>query len=269
MSEDLNLIRGNHQLSIGTTWIHSQLNSLGNFSRNGNFTFAGTVTGNALADFMVGRPSQFSQNNGQIGADPLNIPSAYVQDNIRINPRLTMNIGLRWDPYLLPYQNENHVSIFDMDWYNQTCVAAVSKRARRHLFDGDGNARPFVCVLELEILSSLRPAYDPRGKGLETIVLGGIFQGITPLFLQGGDARAVERQSAFRRWRVVFPILIRTPGGNPYPLPSNLLKTTTFPQFGGGLGYFKLHPEPTHMQQWSPAPQSSCLRLAGLCQLFG
>ncbi len=259
-SEDLNLIRGNHQISAGGVWVHSQLNSLGNFSRNGNFTFAGTVTGNALADFLIGRPSSFSQNNGQIGADRLNIPSAYVQDNIRLNSRLTMNVGLRWDPYLLPYQAEHHVSIFDMDLYNQNVRSTVFPNAPiGTLFDGDsgmpGHSYGFPRWNKFYPRFGL--VYDPRGKGQETIRVGyGLFQGITPLFLQGGTHAP---------WSA--PVSIPTPagglsdpyqgfpGGNPYPLAADLPKTTTFPQFGGGLGNFKLHPKPTYMEQWSLALQ--------------
>src|SRR5439155_24504297 len=75
-SEDLNWIHGKHQISIGGNIVHETLTSLGNFSRNGNFQFNGNVTGNGLADFLIGAPSSFTQNNGQIGADRLNIPSA-------------------------------------------------------------------------------------------------------------------------------------------------------------------------------------------------
>jgi Carboxypeptidase regulatory-like domain/TonB dependent receptor-like, beta-barrel len=260
LSEDLNLIRGKHQISVGANWVHSTLNSVGNFSRNGNFTFAGTVTGNALADFMIGRPSSFSQNNGQIGADRLNIPSAYVQDNIRLSSHLTANVGLRWDPYLAPYQAEHHVSIFDRDWYNQNVRSTEFPNAPiGTLFDGDPGmpGHSYAFPRWGKFYPRVGLVYDPRGQGQETVRVGyGMFQGITPLFLQGGTHAP---------WS--SPVSIPTPvgglsdpyqgfpGGNPFPLPTELPKSTTFPLFGGGLGNFKLHPKPTYMQQWSLALQ--------------
>jgi len=100
LSDDFSIIHGKHQIAFGANWIHETLNSDGQFSVNGNFTFAGSVTGNGLADFLIGRPSNFSQNNGQIGSDRLNIPSAYVQDNVQVNSHLRVNAGLRWEPTL-------------------------------------------------------------------------------------------------------------------------------------------------------------------------
>jgi hypothetical protein len=256
LSEDLNLIRGIHQIAIGANWVHQTLNSVGNFSRNGNFTFNGNTTGNALADFMLGRPSSFTQNNGQIGADRLNIPSAYVQDNIRINSHITANVGVRWDPYLLPYQAEHHVSIFDMEWYNAGIRSTVFPNAPvGTLFDGDRGmpSHSYAFSRWAKFYPRLGIIFDPRGKGEETIRVGyGMFQGITPLFLQNGTHAPWSN-----------PVNIPTPagglsdpyqgfpGGNPFPLPTELPRSTTFPQFGGGVGNFKLHSKPTYMEQWS------------------
>jgi len=257
-SEDLNLIHGNHQISVGGAMIHETLTSLGNFSRNGNFTFAGTVTGNGLADLLIGAPSSFSQNNGQIGADRLNIPSAYVQDNYHLNSHLIANIGLRWDPYLMPYQAQGHVSIFDMDWYNANIHSKVFPNAPAGvLFVGDNGmpGKSYAFSRWGKFYPRLGLVYDPRGKGQETIRLGyGMFQGITPLFQQGGTHAP---------WSA--PVSIPTPsgglsdpyagfpGGNPYPLPENLPPSTTFPLFGGGLGQFSLHTKPVYMEEWSLA----------------
>src|SRR5262249_9110869 len=97
--------------------------------------------------------------------------------------------------------------------------------------------------------------YDPRGKGQETIRAGyGIFQGITPLFQQGGTHAPWSAPVS-----IPTPVgglsdpYLNFPGGNPYPLPENLPPTTTFPAFGGGLGQFSLHPKPVYMEEWSLA----------------
>ena len=259
-SEELNLIRGKHQVALGATMVHETLTSLGNFSRNGNFQFAGTVTGNGLADLLIGRPSQFTQNNGQIGAERLNIPSAYVQDNYRVSSHITANLGLRWDPYLLPYQMQQHVSIFDMDWYNANVHSTVFPNAPAGVrFVGDEGmpGKSYAFPRWGKFYPRIGIVYDPRGKGQETIRVGyGMFQAITPLFLQGGTHAPWSAPI-----NIPTPVgglsdpFLNFPGGNPYPLPEKLPASTTFPAFGGGLGYFSLHPKPVYMQQWSLALQ--------------
>ena len=63
----------------------------------GVFTFNNSVTRNALADFLIGIPSAVTQDapvtalwNSWYGA-------AFVQDDYRLNSRMTLNLGLRWD----------------------------------------------------------------------------------------------------------------------------------------------------------------------------
>ena len=65
-----------------------------------------------------GKPSTFSQDNGQIGNERMHIPSLYVHDNFRINSNLTANFGLRWDTFLLPHHAQNKASIFDRAWFD-------------------------------------------------------------------------------------------------------------------------------------------------------
>jgi len=61
-----------------------------------------TKSGSALADFYLGLESQFFQDNGRKAYLRLNRPSLYVQDDWKLSPRLTLNLGLRWDPWLPP-----------------------------------------------------------------------------------------------------------------------------------------------------------------------
>ena len=255
LSDELTMVRGAHQIAAGFTATNSRLNSFSNFQRNGNFTFNGQNTGNALADLMVGLPSAFTQNNGQIGDERLTQPSLYVQDNIRYH-RLTFNVGLRWDPYMSPWKAVPQVSIFDPGWYNAGMRSTMFANAPAGtLFVGDknmpgnhyfnGNLGYFAPRLGVVL--------DPRGKAKETIRAGyGIFYGGTPLWLQAGIFAPFTA-----------PVSIANPAGglsdpfkgavvsNPYPLPNPMPASVAFPLFGSGLGNFKLNPKPTYMEQWN------------------
>jgi hypothetical protein len=260
LSEEVNMIRGAHQIAFGVNVLNSRLNSFSNFQRNGNFTFNGQVTGNALADFMLGKPSAFTQNNGQIGDERLTMPSLYVQDNFRVNSRLTVNAGLRWDPFMSPGKAVPQVSIFDQGWYNAGIRSKVFTNAPvGTLFVGDSGmpgSRYFFGRLG-EFAPRAGVVFDPRGKGQETIRAGyGIFYGATPLWLQAGIFAPFTS-----------PISLPQPVGglsdpytgsvtsNPFPLPNPLPSNVQFPLFGGGLGNFKLNPKPTYMEQWNIALQ--------------
>ena len=255
LSNELAMIRGAHQIAVGVNAINSRLNSFSNFQRNGNFTFNGQNSGNALADLMIGRPSSFTQNNGQIGNERLTQPSLYVQDNIRYR-RFLFNVGLRWDPYMAPSKAVPQVSIFDPGWYSAGVRSSVFTNAPvGTLFVGDkempGNQYFYGSLGHFA--PRLGVVIDPRGNAKETIRAGyGIFYGGTPLWLQAGIFAPFTA-----------PVNIPNPAGglsdpfkgavvtNPYPIPDPMPSNVAFPLFGGGLGNFKLHPQPTYMHQWN------------------
>jgi len=261
LSEEISMIRGKHQIAVGVNANNSRLNSYSNFIRNGSYSFTGQVTGNALADLLLGRPISYTQNNGQIGDERLTVPSLYAQDNYRLTSHLTINAGLRWDPYLAPSKAVPQVSIFDQGWYAQGIHSTVFPNAPvGTLFVGDqgmpGNHYYFGRTAEFA--PRLGVVYDPRGKGRETIRAGyGMFYGAIPLWLQSGTHAPFA-----------YPVTVPTPtggmtdpyngstyGSNPFPLPTPLPSNITFPLFGTGLGNFKLHPKPTYMEQWNLAMQ--------------
>lgn len=256
LSEEIGIIRGAHQIAFGVNAANMRLASFSNFQRNGNFTFNGQVTGNALADFMIGKPSAFTQNNGQIGAERLTTPSLYVQDNFRVGARLSINAGIRWDPYTAPLKTVPQVSIFDLGWYNAGIRSKVFANAPPGtLFVGDDGmpGQHYFNGRMAEFSPRIGVVVDPRGKGQETIRAGyGIFYGATPLWLQAGTHAPFT-----------FPVSLPQPAGglsdpyagattsNPYPLPNPLPSNVQFPLFGTGLGNFKLNPKPTYMEQWN------------------
>ena len=54
LADDVDVLRGNHQISFGGNWIHTKIETLNNRPTNGAFTFNGQSTGLSLADFMMG-----------------------------------------------------------------------------------------------------------------------------------------------------------------------------------------------------------------------
>jgi hypothetical protein len=58
------------------------------FFDNGSFTFSGQVTGNAVADLVIGKPIQFTDLKGRIDDDMFAYWSGFVQDDFHISKRM-------------------------------------------------------------------------------------------------------------------------------------------------------------------------------------
>jgi hypothetical protein len=98
MADDLDVIRGDHQLAFGANWIHARIETKNNRPTNGQFTFNGQGTGLPLADFMVGNLSGgFLQGNPVFDYDNSNYIGSHP-DNWRVRSNLTLNFGVRWEP---------------------------------------------------------------------------------------------------------------------------------------------------------------------------
>lgn len=93
-------IRGRHELDFGLDIVREHAILDQDFLSDGNFTFGARFSGDNLADFMLGKPSAFSQINTLYYNLIRNLYGAYVQDNFKVNRRLTLNLGLRWNPFV-------------------------------------------------------------------------------------------------------------------------------------------------------------------------
>jgi outer membrane receptor protein involved in Fe transport len=105
-------IRGNHEFRFGGEAVRVHNPITNTFQMMGIFTFNGQLTGNGLADFMVGRASEFRQGGGEFKDLRGTRWSLFTQDNWRVSNRLTLNLGVRWDPYLPYYDRQGRVICF-------------------------------------------------------------------------------------------------------------------------------------------------------------
>jgi len=140
LSDDFTLVRGGHQYVVGGSFARWGTESLGNVRSPGQLTIDGTVTGMGLADFMLGRMG--SNALVQAGPNTLDMQQTYLglyaQDTWRIGSRLTLNYGVRWEPFF-PQQIQNGaVYQFDMGRFTAGTKSTVFPNAPAGLyFPGD------------------------------------------------------------------------------------------------------------------------------------
>ncbi len=141
----------------------------------GAFTFNGVVSKNALADFEIGLPSSLSQDAPVIGYTNTWYTAVFAQDDFRIHPRLTLNLGLRWDIQTPPTDAQDKESTFVPG--AQSTVRPTAPLGI--LFPGDaGFTRGIVSVPWSHISPRFGLAWDPFGDGKTAIRAGaGVFYG--------------------------------------------------------------------------------------------
>lgn len=152
VASDSTWIRGDHTVKFGVNLLRNQNNVFNVRQTNGIFNFNGRFTnnpatgagGNAAADFLLGLPISFTRST------PIDINlrgwliGAYVQDDWKVNSRLTLNLGVRYE-IILPWQDlRDRMAQFDLD-SNPAAPRLIpagtegSGRFRRSLIDTDTN----------------------------------------------------------------------------------------------------------------------------------
>jgi hypothetical protein len=122
--DDVSWTRGAHQFKFGFSWAIYKKTQDAFANTEGNFKFDGSFTGVDYADFLLGLAQQYQEDAVKISGQWNNISTgAYVQDNWRVNNRLTLNLGLRWDGIPHTYEANQQSSNFYPTLYDPANAA--------------------------------------------------------------------------------------------------------------------------------------------------
>ena len=169
VSDDVTIVRGSHQLGFGASTRYWKFDTRSTSRTGGAWTIDGSLTGHALADFLTGRvarleiggPSVLDIHNWYLGA--------YAQDAWRVSNRVTINAGVRWEPYFGQYVENDAVVIFRKENFDQGVRSNVFRNAPPGLvYPGDAGFPEGKTGLNKQWLN-LAPragvAWDVRGDG--------------------------------------------------------------------------------------------------------
>jgi hypothetical protein len=127
-SEALNFVHGRHNLKIGGDYRRQMWDTYNPGKLAGNYSFSGAFTnlpgvqntGSGFADLLLGYPASTAINiNDYTYRWNINSAGTYIQDDFKITPKLTLNLGIRWE-YNGPYSEANgQYAIFNPNIVNR------------------------------------------------------------------------------------------------------------------------------------------------------
>ncbi len=110
--ENFTWTRGAHLLKFGGEYRWSKSDRVTANGVDPQFNFNGQFTSYSFSDFLIGSPLNFTQGSVRINQIRAQTFSLYVQDDWRIHPRLTLNLGLRYEPQFPFYSAANELTLF-------------------------------------------------------------------------------------------------------------------------------------------------------------
>ncbi|MGD0200634.1 MAG: carboxypeptidase regulatory-like domain-containing protein [Bryobacteraceae bacterium] len=138
LADDFNWVRGKHSIAFGVSLIRGQVILRNQFRTSGAFGFTADVTNDALASYMLGYVRTFAQGFGEFKDNQLTAYSLYGQDDYHVSRRLTLNLGLRWDPFVPWKEMRNRTEQFSLNRYYAGVKSQIYVNAPAGLgFPGD------------------------------------------------------------------------------------------------------------------------------------
>lgn len=165
--DNFNLSTGKHSLKFGGDARYYKASNLQPQFAMGEYTFNGTATGNAIADVLLGIPSQQRiLNTTGFDYSLLNNwrVSLYLQDDFQISSRLTLNLGLRWERDGAWKEENNRFGFFDFRT-GQVVYPSALPQELRTVLDAYGAAtanNPNAFKFRYEDLDSMRSARNKQ-----------------------------------------------------------------------------------------------------------
>ena len=236
IKDDVSWTKGRHQLKFGGSWALWKKAQDIFTNTQGLFGFGnGVYTGNGFSDFLLGYAGAYTEDAVQDSGQYNNISYAlYAQDNWRMNNRLTLNLGLRWDGVPHTYEANNRLGNLFPSLYDPAKAATLGPGNSSILATSPGlgtSPNPILAGTPIYLngiavdgkngiqkglvenhWAAFGPrigfAYDVTGAG-KTVIRGGF--GINYSRVQGNDVYNAGQNSPFNAQAALSNVLLSNP----------------------------------------------------------
>jgi hypothetical protein len=256
VADDFSAVLGRHQLSFGVNWIHNQLNLSILRALTGIYAFNGSATNDAMSDFLLGSTSSFQEGNPSEINFRQNVFGLYVHDNFRFSNRITIQAGLRWEPYLPEGERFGRLTHFELSNYVANVHSTVFQNAPKgFLFSGEPGMPENATESNLLVLSpriGISWGLDKSGRTNLRAAYGILYD--TP------STQYFDRMSFGPPWTSAIVLTSPVggftdpfkdyPGGNPFPTATPPPKSAYFP-LSGAYANLPRDIKPSYTQQYN------------------
>jgi len=270
VADDVTWVKGNHQIGFGGNIYHQEMNYWSGLNAVGSTTWTGQYTGGGnasnglgMADLVLGQEAGLSQGTTYGFYSRQYYVSLYLQDSWKVTSRLTLNYGVRWEPYLSIYLKHGQTENVNSSLFAAGYKSPVFTNAPVGLiFAGDPH---FPCGSSIDcndwhkFLPRFGLSYDPFGDGKTVIRAAvGMFEDRGHMFMPNqasfsppfGDTVAAPAANILNPWS-------NYPGGNPIPSLTSQVgvgaagKNAPFPYAGGFVNFPLDGYKPMYVEQWN------------------
>jgi outer membrane receptor protein involved in Fe transport len=229
LKDDLNYIHGKHTLKFGYDFQSQRANGWGQERISGetSFSFLGTsvpgatsfTSGSSFASFLLGDAQSGITETHKYVAQQYRYHGFYAQDDWRITPRLTLNLGLRYEFTQPPVHRDDEYSDFTPDKPNPAVDGFPGALRFSGFGPGRENARSLVPGWYGAIGPRIGIAYSPDNQTSVRAGFGRSFSKVTAVSGSGHFAGFVGRYQFDSPNQGVTPAFNWDAGFPAYKLP--------------------------------------------------
>ena len=130
VGDNVTWVRRNHTLKFGGLFYRNRIDQNGRTTYAGNLTFNASgnnrTTNNALADALLGNFRTYGESSlDPVGFFRFTQYEAYANDSWKVSPRLSLELGVRWQYGTPIYSQLNNLANFDPSLYNSAQAVTI------------------------------------------------------------------------------------------------------------------------------------------------